>query len=167
METFGLWLNKDAFCFTAAHFLTFADGSREELHGHNYRVELRLEGNVDETGLLMDFLELIPLLEKICRALDRRTLLAADNPHLQMETLGETVTVSHRSDSFSFPRGDTVVLPLRNTSTELLAGYLARKIRDALARFTPRPPLRALEVRLEESSGQGAACRLDFSPATP
>jgi len=162
VETFGLWLKKDSFCFTAAHFLTFADGSREELHGHTYRLELRLEGDMDESGLLVDFLVLIPMVEKICQALDRRTILPEKNPHLEVSAEQDRVKVGHRRDSFTFPRRDTVLLALANTSTELLAAHLAREIRGALAKLTRAPALQALEVRLEESPGQGASCRLAF-----
>ena len=167
MADFGLWLKKDSFCFTAAHFLTFADGSREELHGHNYQMELRLEGGVDETGLLVDFLVLIPMVETICRTLDRRTILPTRNPQIKVITAQNRVTVSHRDDSFSFPQRDTVLLALANTSTELLAGYLAHEIRDSLAKLTPRPPLQTLKVKLEESAGQGATCRLNFLSTGP
>ena len=43
-ERFGIRLDKQYFNFGSAHFLIFADGSREELHGHNYRATLGPRG---------------------------------------------------------------------------------------------------------------------------
>ena len=34
-ERYGIYVDKQYFNFNAAHFLIFADGTREELHGHN------------------------------------------------------------------------------------------------------------------------------------
>jgi 6-pyruvoyltetrahydropterin/6-carboxytetrahydropterin synthase len=45
--------------FAAAHALRNYQGGCENLHGHNFRVQVRVEGpNLDEAGLLVDFLEL-------------------------------------------------------------------------------------------------------------
>lgn len=61
-----------AFHFEAAHILPgVAPGHRcRQLHGHSYRVELRLEGPVDpKTGFVADFLAIEaafrPLLERL------------------------------------------------------------------------------------------------------
>ncbi len=40
-ETYAIRVYKQYFNFGSAHFLIFADGSREELHGHNYQVQVR------------------------------------------------------------------------------------------------------------------------------
>ena len=44
-------LYKQDFRFDAAHFLVFGDGTREPLHGHNYQVSVRLEGDVGPDDL--------------------------------------------------------------------------------------------------------------------
>ncbi len=45
--------------FAAAHRLRGYKGTCEELHGHNWKVEVAVEGEeLDETGLLLDFREL-------------------------------------------------------------------------------------------------------------
>ncbi|MEY3012640.1 MAG: hypothetical protein RIT45_1375, partial [Pseudomonadota bacterium] len=36
-DRWGILLDKEYFNFGSAHFLIFGDGTREELHGHNYR----------------------------------------------------------------------------------------------------------------------------------
>ncbi len=44
--------------FSAAHNLREYKGKCEKLHGHNWRVDLRLEGDrLDNTGMVLDFKE--------------------------------------------------------------------------------------------------------------
>jgi 6-pyruvoyltetrahydropterin/6-carboxytetrahydropterin synthase len=45
--------------FSASHQLTLADGSKEPLHEHDWRVRVAVSAaKLDETGLVMDFYEL-------------------------------------------------------------------------------------------------------------
>ena len=45
---------KDDFC--AAHFLKWQDGSQEELHGHNWKVEVAVKcEQLDDTGIGIDY----------------------------------------------------------------------------------------------------------------
>ena len=44
--------------FAAAHFLRNYHGKCENLHGHNYRVQVAMSGELDENGLLHDFADL-------------------------------------------------------------------------------------------------------------
>jgi len=65
--------------FSAAHFLRSYHGKCEQLHGHNYRVRLWVQGReLDEGGMLVDFALLKNTLRQICRTLDHTNL--NDNP---------------------------------------------------------------------------------------
>ncbi len=66
-----------AFRFEAAHSLPgVAPGHRcRQLHGHSYRVELRLEGPVDpHTGFVADFFAIEKAFRPLLAALDHRYL---------------------------------------------------------------------------------------------
>ncbi|MGH6842151.1 MAG: 6-carboxytetrahydropterin synthase QueD [Methylocella sp.] len=66
-----------AFCFEAAHVLpNVAEEHRcRRLHGHSYRVELRLEGPVDPvTGFVADFLAIEAAFKPLQERLDHRFL---------------------------------------------------------------------------------------------
>ncbi|MGH7811766.1 MAG: 6-carboxytetrahydropterin synthase, partial [Candidatus Binatia bacterium] len=41
LRTFSIEVAKDYFNFASAHFLIFANGRREPLHGHNYQVSVK------------------------------------------------------------------------------------------------------------------------------
>lgn len=53
------WILKVEYRFSAAHFLREYKGKCERLHGHTFRVEVRVEVNeLNETGIGIDFLEI-------------------------------------------------------------------------------------------------------------
>ena len=59
--------------FAAAHALRNYNGKCENVHGHNYRVQVGLEGAaLDENGLLYDFTELKKRLRATSEYLDHQ-----------------------------------------------------------------------------------------------
>jgi 6-pyruvoyltetrahydropterin/6-carboxytetrahydropterin synthase len=61
--------------FASGHALRNYHGKCENVHGHNYRVEVTLEGEqLDQTGLLVDFVELKKVLNVIIERMDHRFL---------------------------------------------------------------------------------------------
>lgn len=61
--------------FAAAHRLRDYEGECENLHGHNWRVEICLRAQeLDETGMLMDFKEVKRILKEALRELDHTCL---------------------------------------------------------------------------------------------
>ena len=59
--------------FAAGHALRNYHGKCENVHGHNYRVQITVAGqNLDENGLLVDFIELKRLIGQVVDYLDHR-----------------------------------------------------------------------------------------------
>jgi 6-pyruvoyltetrahydropterin/6-carboxytetrahydropterin synthase len=59
--------------FAAGHALRNYRGKCENVHGHNYRVRVTVQGNqLDATGLLVDFLEVNRLISGTVEYLDHR-----------------------------------------------------------------------------------------------
>ena len=59
--------------FAAGHALRGYRGKCENVHGHNYRVQLTLEGSeLDAIGLLVDFVEVKRLIHGVVDRLDHR-----------------------------------------------------------------------------------------------
>lgn len=52
------------FTFDSAHFLTNYYGKCERMHGHTYRLQVTLEGAVQENGLVIDFVVLKRVVKK-------------------------------------------------------------------------------------------------------
>ncbi|MGB2829055.1 MAG: 6-carboxytetrahydropterin synthase QueD, partial [Phycisphaerae bacterium] len=61
--------------FSAAHNLREYKGKCERLHGHNWRIDLRLAGNrLNAEGLLLDFTEAKRILGEVLERFDHRYL---------------------------------------------------------------------------------------------
>ena len=69
---FEVWVDEQ---FAAAHNLRNYKGKCENLHGHNYKVRVNLTGpQLDETGLLYDFVHLKQVIQGVIRTLDHKYL---------------------------------------------------------------------------------------------
>ena len=155
----GIRLYKEYFNFGSAHFLIFADGSREELHGHNYKATRELDAPLDEAHLVADFLLVKPLFRKVCDVLDHRTLLPLRNPHLRVEADEREVTARFGpagADRYVVPRRDVLLLDIENTSSELLAQWLLEAFLAELATALPTLAMDRVCVSVQESPGQSA-----------
>jgi 6-pyruvoyltetrahydropterin/6-carboxytetrahydropterin synthase len=61
--------------FSSAHQLRGYKGKCENLHGHNYKIEIYARGSeLDHIGLLVDFVELKAAADEIVQYLDHRNL---------------------------------------------------------------------------------------------
>ncbi len=150
-ETYTLCLAKEDFKFSSAHFTLFTPTAAEHLHGHNYQVQVELIGReLDGEGLLVGFAEVKSAIRELCRQLDSRMLIPAASPHLEIEETGGDVAVRFRDRFYSFPAADVVLLPLVNTSIELLARHLWRQLSPGLAGAR----VEALAVNVSETAGQ-------------
>jgi 6-pyruvoyltetrahydropterin/6-carboxytetrahydropterin synthase len=61
--------------FSSAHFLRNYRGKCENLHGHNYRVEVYVRGQrLDNAGMLVDFKDLKAATRRVVDYLDHRNI---------------------------------------------------------------------------------------------
>jgi 6-pyruvoyltetrahydropterin/6-carboxytetrahydropterin synthase len=161
-RTFSIEVAKDYFNFASAHFLIFTNGQREPLHGHNYQVSVKMEGELDHAGVVLDFITFKPIVKQVCDALDHRTMIQTESPVLKVHRRAKDVEVLYRKQRIILPRSDVILLPLVNTSTELLAEHVADKIRRQVRRKFPRSRIRFMEVGVEEARGQRGYYRGEF-----
>ena len=143
--------------FSAAHFSVHG-GRSERLHGHNYRVEMQLTGAVGAEGTVVDFADLKSALRAACAALDERMLVPTASPTLRVTEADGAVEVTEGTRHFRFPREDVVLLPVVNTTCECLAAHLLAVLRPSLTGGARR-----VELRVEETPGQGATVTEDLS----
>jgi 6-pyruvoyltetrahydropterin/6-carboxytetrahydropterin synthase len=161
-RSFSIEVAKDYFNFASAHFLIFADGKREPLHGHNYQVSVAMEGELDPAGVVLDFITFKPLVKGICDSLDHRTLIQTESSAIKVLSRAEEVEVRYGKQKIILPKEDVILLPLKNTSTELLAEHIADRIRHQVRRKFPRTAIRFMEVGVEEARGQRGFYRGEF-----
>ncbi len=155
-KDFSIRVYKQYFNFSSSHFLLFEDGTREPLHGHNYRVNVKGNAPIQRSDMVFDFLDIKPIVREVCDSLDHRLLLPGENPNLKIkEDLGQLVVETPDKSTFSFPKQDVIILPIPNTSAERLAIYISYEIRSRIKKkFSFSFPL--LEIEVEETPGQSA-----------
>ena len=159
--TYRIRVEKDYTIFSAGHFITFDGHQCEPLHGHNYRVAAALEGPLDENRYVYDFTRLKGALRAVVDRLDHRMLLPTESTLIQVGRDGDHVTARYRDKRYLFPESDVVLLPVPNTTAEMLGWWISGEIRAALAGSLPAG-LTVLEVEVDESFGQRATCRVDL-----
>lgn len=94
--------------FAAGHALRQYKGKCENVHGHNYRVQVTLRGEkLDKAGLLADFVDLKRLLRAISEPLD----------HVFLNDIEPFTTL--------------------NPSAENIALYICEKLQDGIGRENP------------------------------
>lgn len=163
METYFVRVGGSEISFSAIHLVTFEDGSAENLHGHSFRVTAEVEAPLGRNGLVLDFVRLKRLLGEIAAELDHRVILPTRSPTLAVEVEAEEVQTRFRDRRWVFPRNACALLPIENATVELLAGWIATRLLEAIGRWKGGPPAPAvarLRVEVEESPGQTAACEV-------
>ena len=158
-ETYHVRLTKEHLIFSAAHFITFNGNICERLHGHNYRVFAEVYGPLDENQYVIDFIALRDTLKEITTELDHHMLLPTDHPEIQVAAQEDEVEVTFEDRRWVFPRGDCILLPVANTTAELLARYLGKELLDRLEKRTGARPQR-LVIGVDENEGQWGICEL-------
>ncbi len=158
-ESYLVRLQKEYHVFSAAHFITFDGNICERLHGHNYRVWAEVEGPLDENQYVIDFIALRDSLKSITDQLDHHMLLPTTHPLIQVTAHDQEVEVSFEDRRWVFPREDCVLLPVSNTTAELLARYIGQQLLDDLERRTGTRP-EVMRVGVDENHDQWGICEL-------
>lgn len=160
---FSIKVNKQYFNFACSHFLIFKNGTREPLHGHNYRVSVCGKSIELAGDMVFDFLDIKPIVREVCDSLDHKLLLPGENPLVKFLESG--VNLEYRTPDgsyFSFPKSDVLILPLSNISAERLSIYIAKEIAFRIHKKY-NFKFKELEVEVEETPGQSASFNLKES----
>jgi 6-pyruvoyltetrahydropterin/6-carboxytetrahydropterin synthase len=157
---FRVSVTKDYLVFASAHFITFAGHRCEGLHGHNYRAAVTVEGALnEESWFVFDFVELKRLMKRLCDEIDHLVLLPLESDRVRVVEDGESVSVSvDGKPRYVFPRKDCALLPVPNTTVEMLARLLTERLHHELQAMGARG-LTAIEMEVEENFGQSAVYR--------
>lgn len=158
-DTYHVRLIKEELIFSAAHFITFNGNICERLHGHNYRVFAEVYGPLDENQYVIDFIALRDTLKEITMELDHHMLLPTEHSQIQVTAGEDEVEVTFEDRRWVFPRGDCILLPVANTTAELLARYLGNELLTRLEKRTGARPQR-LVIGVDENEGQWGICEL-------
>ena len=88
--------------FSACHFIPRHEKC-SRLHGHSYIMRLRLEGDVGEDGMLMDFVVLKKELKAIASVFDHRTILPSESQDVSLSITEDSVEAVTCGKRYVFP----------------------------------------------------------------
>ncbi len=158
-HSYRVCLEKENLVFSAAHFITFNGNICESLHGHNYGVKCEIAGPLDENGYVVDFIALRDALTEIVNQLDHHVLLPTQHAMIRVIEQDNEVIATFENKRWVFPLEDCVLLPIPNTTAELLARYLAEQLmlrcRDKFSKGIER-----LIMSVDENRGQWGVVEL-------
>ena len=129
---FKVHVTKDYLVFCSGHFITYDGDHCERIHGHNYRAAVEVEGDLDANHYVIDFIALKDMTRAITDELDHRMLLPSRSRQILLHEDGPNIRVTYRDRYWSFPRDECVLVPIANTTAELLADYIAGRLRQAM-----------------------------------
>jgi 6-pyruvoyltetrahydropterin/6-carboxytetrahydropterin synthase len=102
-------------------------------------------------------------MKQVADELDHRLILPRDNPLIGIEPQDDGGMIVRTCGRwYRFPQEDVVLLPLPNTTAEMLARHLCGRLRDELRARADTAHLTAIEVTIEETFGQMAVYREDL-----
>ena len=138
--------------FSACHFIPRHEKC-SRLHGHSYILRLRLEGDIGDNGMVMDFVSLKKELRSYVEEFDHRTLLPGRSELVKLTEAGDSIEAVCDGKRYVFPRMDVVVLDVPTTTAEEMTKMMAeRMVRNV--RFPPN--VRSVSIGLDEERGQTA-----------
>ncbi|NJM12529.1 MAG: hypothetical protein HC889_12235 [Synechococcaceae cyanobacterium SM1_2_3] len=172
-QRWTLHIRKDGLKFAAAHMTVFPDGSKENLHGHNYQVELTVDLAEPPTlARMLSYERFKQALRTVCGAWDEKVLIAGENRWLEPLAAAEgDYAFRLCGKRYVLPADEVAVLPLDNITAENLAQLLCERfwaelLRDSSIAWSER--VAAISLRIDESPGQGATYAVTVAghPAT-
>ncbi len=154
--SFAIHLQKENFKFSCSHFTVLSEHTAERLHGHNYqlKVSIKISDLDPNLGFAFDFNLVKPIIKDLCDKVDEKILLPLESPYVSVKESEGQVSVQFKSRKYSFPKEDTVLLPISNVTSEELARWMCKEL---ILKLGDVPRLEKIRVSVEETRGQSVS----------
>jgi len=138
--------------FSACHFIPCHEKCAR-LHGHSYIIRLRLEGDIGESGMLMDFVILKRALKGLAEEFDHKTLLPGNSKTVRITIKNREAEVVSEGKRYVFPEEDIKMLDVETTTAEEMTVMMLSSLLNKV-KFPEN--VRSVSVGLDEERGQTA-----------
>ena len=136
--------------FSASHIIPGHEKCGR-LHGHDYAINAKIEGDIGPNGVIMDFISVKEFLRGIASELDHRVMIPGKDR--RVELMNDQVKYKLKDKEFLFPRGDCILLDIEVASAETLSNFVLQRMLDKV-KFPEN--VRRIEIGVDEGRGQGA-----------
>ena len=144
--------------FSSAHIIPEYEKCGR-LHGHTYAVHLKIGGEPDSKGIIIDFSQVKSILQKIVNEIDHKILIPKNSKAVKFEKGKHSVKISSLGKNYELPLSDCVFLPIDSTSAENLSKYLLELF---LKEINLPKSIKSIEIGVDEGYGQGARISKSF-----
>lgn len=156
---YSIKIFRDDFVFSSGHIMIYGENLIEASHGHNYKVELEIFGELNEYGLLIDFREIKKILKDLIEELNQNFLIP-QNKDILVEENDSLYDVYYRKEKIiSLKKEIVVLLNISNISSENLCLYFTNKI---IKKNIFHKNIQSFILTIKESYGQKATYRHTF-----
>lgn len=138
--------------FSACHFIPKHEKC-SRLHGHSYIVRLRLEGDIGEEGMIMDFVVLKKKLKEMIDELDHKTLLPTKSSDVSLKVTDIDVEAISCGKRYVFPRVDVTLLDIPTTTAEEMSKMMVKRM---VSEVEFPGNVKSISIGLDEERGQTA-----------
>ena len=138
--------------FSSAHIIPEYEKCGR-LHGHSYAIHVKIAGEPDDKGIIMDFSLLKKILKNISNSLDHKILIPKNSSFLKISNENDSIKLNTLNKKYIFPKNDCFILPIKSTSAENLSKYVLNKLINELSDLKN---INEIEVGIDEGYGQGA-----------
>ncbi|MHA1697607.1 MAG: 6-pyruvoyl trahydropterin synthase family protein [Promethearchaeota archaeon] len=125
-------VNGPGYKFSSAHFIQ-GHVKCGKIHGHNFHVNVSVEGKLGQNGFVIDFITLKGMIKDIIEPLDHKLLVPERSQDVKISRVDGNVGIKFDGKTYSIPETDICMLPVPVISSE----WLARYIHDELSKELP------------------------------
>ena len=86
-EKFSVLLRGENLAFSSAHFLIYDGNTRENIHGHNFKVTVQVSSYELENSMVIDFLILEKIVINVINELKDKLIIAQNNENFKIEKI--------------------------------------------------------------------------------
>jgi 6-pyruvoyltetrahydropterin/6-carboxytetrahydropterin synthase len=138
--------------FSSAHIIPEYEKCGR-LHGHTYAIHVKITGEPDDKGIIIDFSLLKKILKNIANNLDHKNLIPKNSNFLKISNENDSIKINTLNKKYIFPKNDCLILPIKSTSAENLSKYV---LNELIKELSDLQNINEIEVGIDEGYGQGA-----------
>jgi 6-pyruvoyltetrahydropterin/6-carboxytetrahydropterin synthase len=149
-------LHNDELKFSSGHFMLFSSHERENMHGHDYLVNVAFNTWIVKNGMSFDLRNYRQTVYDLCRLLDYQFILPSLSDYLRIEDQGTKWQVHVGDDALSFLKRDAIVLPITNVTLEELSNWFLLQLKNNKLQLQ-EDKIFGITVRISNGRGQSAS----------
>ena len=129
-------------------------------------MRLSAEGSNTDDAFVIDFVLLNRLAAEVCSELHDKVLVPGRSREVSWSEDGGLVHIESYGKRFTLPAENCAVLPVSNTTAEMLAWHILETVMPRLQAHASLTKVEVLQVAGEEADRQRGICRRDLGTGT-